>query len=215
MPLRTLQDLDEMVLGTIENNSVFYTLRERTSAINEAIRIINLHTGFLRVSAEIPSWSVANRSTYDVPANIVIPLRMEFEGRYLHPIGLRAIGNAYPDWRKETTASTGGAVARWVRLGLKRIAIHPASSISGQDMLFYGVAEPPLLVNPTDTIPLSDELADEIKDYAGHILPLKEGGAIFAAASLYYQDFIRKRKKTQQWTRMQWPAYFVETKVAE
>ena len=215
MPRFTLNDLDNMVLGTIENNSVFYTLRERTSAINEAIRIINLHTGFLRASVEMPGWSVANRSVYDMPASILIPLRMEYEGRYLHPIGLRAIGNAYPEWRKETTAGTGAAVARWVRLGLKRIAVHPAPSIGGQDMLFYGVAEPPLLVNPTDTVPLNDELADEIKDYAGHILPLKEGGAIFAAASLYYQEFIRKRKKTEQWTSMKWPAYFVETKVAQ
>ena len=215
MPLLTLNTLDQMLLGCVENNDVLYLLRERTAAINEAIKIINLHTGFLHTSADMPGWSVAGRTFYDVPAGVLIPLRMEFEGRYLHPIGLQAISQSYPDWMKENTANTGCAVSRWARAGLKRIAIHPADSIGGQDMLFYGVAEPTPLVNPTDTIPLNDELADEIKDYAAHILPFKEGGAIFAAASLYYQEFIRKRKKTTRWRQMQWPAYYVETKVAQ
>ena len=80
-------------------------------------------------------------------------------------------------------------------------------------MVLYGIAEPPLLVNPTDVIPMNDEMADEIKDYAGHILPMKEGGAIFSAASLYYQEFIRKRKLTARWKQMAWPSYFVDMQV--
>jgi hypothetical protein len=215
VPLFTLGTLDEMLLSTVENNSVLYTRQERVDCLNEAVRILNLHTGFLHTSARMPRWSVAGRSIYRTPPGILVLLRMEFEGRYLHPLGIEELNRSYPQWMKETTATTGSPVARWAKWGLNKVAVHPADAIGGQDMYFYGIAEPALMVNDSDTIPMNDELADEIKDYAAHILPMKEGGAIFSAASLYYQEFIRKRKATARWKRMKWPAYFVETEVAK
>ena len=208
-------DLDAIVLSSLEGNDTLYTRTERFNAINEAIRIINVHTGFLQTSVQMPRYSVAGRSIYRVPAGVLILLRMEFEGRYLHPTGVGVLNHTYPEWMKETTGSTQSPVARWARWGITKVAIHPADSVGGQDMTFAGIADPAPLVNDTDSVPMNDELADEITDYASHILPLKEGGAIFAQASLYYQEFIRKRKRTARWKRMRWPAYFVETKVPE
>ena len=211
MPLFVANDLDQMVLSTVEGNGTLYTFQERYDAINEAVRIINLHTGYLHTS--ITFASIAGRSIYNTPSGILIPLRLEFNGRYLHPSGVDMLNHSYPEWMKDTTTSLGSPVARWARWGLTKLVVHPSDGVGGQSMVLYGIDEPPLLVNPTDVIPMNDEMADEIKDYAGHILPMKEGGAIFSAASLYYQEFIRKRKLTARWKQMTWPSYFVDMQV--
>ena len=65
MPQYQLQDLDLRVLDRLEGNSLFYVQSERYNAINEALRVLNIFTGFTQGVVSVPGGTQAGRYIYD------------------------------------------------------------------------------------------------------------------------------------------------------
>ena len=210
MPLLTLQSLVDRTYARVDANALLYPLPEVVSAINEALIVLNLQTGFIQTTVQVPGWSQVNRVWYDVPDGIVIPTRVQFEFNYLNPANLNGIGQQYPNWISDTTGTTGMPVTYWVKAGLKKFAIYPADSLGGQDIRVTGVAEPTPLVAMSDTVPLPNEYISAFDLLASHTLMLKESSVMFSHASLDFQGYMRIMKKAAIWRGMVQPRYFVE-----
>jgi len=211
MASQTLAQLQSRVYARLDDNTLLYTSQNVTDSLNEAIRVVNLASGFLQGTIQVPTLSQPNRIWYDVPAGILIPMRCQFEGGYLVKYFPNAIGMAYSTWTTDSTANTGLPVAEWVPCGFTKFAIHPADSIGGSEIYISGVLEPTLLVNPSDTIQMPVEYSDLIVNLSAQILCLKETGSLFKQSSLYYQQFLSLMKKLTIWRGMIMPRYYVET----
>ena len=211
MPLLTLQSLVDRVYSKLDNNQLLYpTFPVVVDAINEALLVLNLQTGFIQTTIQVPGYSQQNRVWYDVPDGIVIPTRVQFENTYLQPATLNGIGQTYPNWISDTTANTGLPVSYWVKAGLRKFGLYPADALGGQDIRVTGVAEPAPLVNLTDAVPIPNEYVSAFDLLASHTLQLKESSALFAHSSLDYQAYMRIMKKAGMWRGMIQPRYFVE-----
>ncbi len=208
MPSWTLGQLSEFVYDRVENNELLYTQPEVTAAINEALRIINIFTGFNEDSVQLRGFTVANQLLYQTPTDMLFPTRVAFEGRDLDKVGLRLMGQTYRNWATDTT-DTYGPVARWIPIGLKTFALHPIDATGGNSVTVTGVMETQQLLNSTDVMQLDDEFVTLVTEYAGHRLPLKETGKTFADASLLIQAFWSEMKTLKRWETFKAPRYFV------
>lgn len=214
MPQYQLQDLDARVLDRLEGNSLFYVQTERTNAINEGLRVLNMYTGFTQGVVSVPGGTQAGRYIYDQPAGLLFPMAVAFNNRQLRRTTFRALAQRYRLWSQDTTTSFG-PVAEWWPIGVQKFGIHPADVISGLPLAIVGVIEPTLLVNPTDVINLPDEFTETVVELAAHVLQLKEGGKIFADASALYQKFLSEMKDYGRWRWMIQPRYFVEVEAVK
>lgn len=206
MPTLELQDLSARVYARVDSNTALYPQSEVTASLNEGIQILNLMTGFLQASANVSGNSVANQTFYTVPTGILIPMRVQFNQAYLPLLNLVEIGQQYPTWTADTTATTGLPVSYWVPFGLTGFAIYPADAVGGNTITVTGVQEPVLLSNPTDTITVSNEMASAIDYYGFHILTLKESGKVLDAS---FEDFKRMKKQVTRvklWQEFSFPS---------
>lgn len=210
MPTYTLSQLEALAYGRVDNNTALYGQAEVDAVINEAIRTLNLFTGFYQGSAQVPGFSVPGQRVYNTPSPILFPVRVQFEKVTLAPTSLHVLAKNHRDWAYHTTANYG-PVQDWARVGISQFVIHPADAAGGQAMLVTGVQETPLLVQPGDTMVLDDEFVEIIEEYCAHRLPLKVGGKIFTDASLLYQSFLRKMKERRMVQGVKMPRYFVLT----
>lgn len=208
MPVYTLGALDANLLDRLDNNTLFYTQAERYRVINEAMCISNAFLGWYQISIEVPGYSRANQLVYNVPSNLIFPLRVQFEGRQLDRISLEQIGKTYWTWMTDTTV-TRGPVAHWVPMGVTLFCLHPIDARGGGDIVVTGVGEPPTLTASGQSISIEDEYAQMIVDYAAHRLPLKEGGKVFADAAAGYQNFLRTLKEKKMWMLFRAPKFYV------
>lgn len=207
--LYTLQDLDDLVLARLENNSVMWETAERYDIINECLQSINLVTGFYQGTAAAMI-SVAGQLIYAVPAGVLYPLRCQFESSQLDPVPITRIGRDYRTWTTDTTAKLG-SVARWVPIGINYFAIHPADSLGGNSIFVTGVMETPVLVLPTDAISLEDQYVDLLVNAVYSRLPLKlSGPATLAALSVYQKEVLPSLKRLTVFSSMKWPKFFVQ-----
>jgi hypothetical protein len=94
-------------------------------------------------------------------------------------------------------------------IGVRKFAIWPADARGGGDLEVTGIQEPIPLALPTDTVTWPNEVTSAFDSLAVHTLVLKEGGEIFKAASVQYQEFIRINKRVSIWQGMRWPAWYV------
>lgn len=209
----TLADLEANVYSQLDNNSLFYTQAEVDRAINEAVRTLNLYTGYLQESAS-GGTTTANRTFYDVPASILWPTAVYYNGRPLRKNSLGAIGMLRKEWMYDR-GSVYGPVANWIPIGIRKYAIHPACSIGSVALTVEGVAEPTTLVYATDVIEFPDEFSDTLTDLAVHVLPLKEGGKVFADAASAYEDFLKGVKGITMWQRLKQPRFRVEVEAVK
>lgn len=214
MPQYTLGDLDQRVLDRLEGNSLFYVQTERTGAINEALRVLNMFTGFTQGVVTVPGGTQIGRYIYDQPAGLLFPLAVAFNNRQLRRSTFRALTQRYRLWYQDTTTSFG-PVAEWWPIGIQKFGIHPADVVGGLSLAIVGVIEPTLLVNQTDVIVLPDEFTETVVELAAHVLQLKEGGKIFSDASLLYQKFLSEMKDYGRWRYMIQPRYWVEVQAVK
>lgn len=210
MPTLTLQDLDNRVLSRLDENTLLYSQSARYSAINEAIRVLNLATGFLQATVPVPGWSQVNRHWYDVPQGLVMPVRVAFNGFYLGRTSINKLGLTHQNWIADTTANTGYQVYRWAPFGMKKFAIYPADSVGGGNIMVTGVAEPTVLTQPTQVVQFPTEVLTAFDALASHTLQLKESTQEFANSSLAYQEYLRQLKKITIWRGWVAPRFFIE-----
>jgi hypothetical protein len=209
MPSVTLAQLTTRVYDRLDGNSLLYTQANITDALNECIRVTNANIGWLQATIQVPGLSQPGRVFYDVPAGILVPMRVQFEDAYLQKFFLNSIGKACSTWVTDTTATTGMPVSSWVPMGFSKFAIHPADSQGGSPIIVTGIAEPAPLVNRADIIPIPNEFSDLIVNLSAQVLTLKETGALFKQSSLWYQQYMSLMKKYMLWRTMIMPRYFV------
>ena len=209
MPRTSLLDLENLVYGQLDGNTEFYPQAEVDASINEGLRVLNLFTGFQQGSASITGGTDASRVYYDIPDAILYPVAVHLGGRQLLPSTVPAIAARFRDWMTASTAENG-PTAYWIPFGTRKFAIYPPCSQAGVSLVVYGVLEPSELQAATDTVTVPDEFSSCLADLASHALQLKEGGAVFAAASVLYQSFLRKMRLYGRWRRLRQPRYFVE-----
>jgi hypothetical protein len=203
----TLASIDAAVLTRVEDNFTCFTQFERTAVINEAIRCVNILTGFYQGTLQLIS--VAGQLVYQVPTGMLYPQRVEFEGVQLDPIPITRIGQDHISWTTDTTIKYG-PVARWVPIGQTYFCLNPIDSNGGGSISVSGVLSTPLLVNQTDSIVLPDEFANIIVEYCAQRLPLKIGGASATAASqLYTKSFQPSLKPLVNLSQFKFPKYWI------
>lgn len=209
MPAVTLQQLRSRVLSRLDDNTALYPASETNAMINEYLRILSCFTGILQTTVSVPTLSVSNRVWYDTPSPIIIPMRVQFEGRYLQKMFPNQIGKAYPTWTQDTTTSTGLPVSEWVPCGFNSFAIHPADSIGGGDISVTGIQEVSLLVNDTDTVTIPNEFTDALVLGAASTLQLKETPALFKQGAPVITQYYSILKKIQIWRGFQQPRFWI------
>jgi len=184
----TLEELRSQTYSRLEDNTWLYAETEVTSAINEAVSVINCQTGWFQNTYPVSTTTtVADRHIYDIPAEIIFPQRVVFEGQVLEKSSLWALANNWPTFLRDTTETTGKQVSRWCALGIRKIAIHPADSVGGGDLYITGITEPGTLVEDTDSLILPKEGVPIICDYAAHIVQCKlQGTPFMQSLTLFY-----------------------------
>lgn len=208
----TRADLRDAIYARLDGNTRLYTDTEVHAAIDDAIRALNLFTGYIQQTTTHTSFTDADEHIYDVPSGYLFLTKVEISGRVLDKTGLGQLCNSHPDWLRETTSNTGVPVSRWCPIGLNKFAIHPADSIGNQTLKLSGVKEPSSMSSDTSTIPIPDEFGDIIEDIVLSYLPMKEGGLVFQQAALGYQGFLRRMKELNRFTHHKNPQYYVEVK---
>jgi hypothetical protein len=206
MPSFSLSILQQMVLDRLDNNSSLYTAPELTYVINEAVRVVSLFTGFFRSTLHLPGFTVANKIVYNTPTGMLVPIFICYEGRQLQKITLRKLARTRRNWATATTAALG-LVDYWALIGIGQFILNPIDSTGGHDLTITGLGEPPLLVNPTDTLVIENEYVELITAYGAHRLPLKEGGKIFADGSVELNEFYEKLKERSRYESFKAPDY--------
>lgn len=213
MPNISLADIEDRCWQSLDNNTLLYPEPELRGYINEAIRVINNLTGILQEQIVMDVTSQANRVWYDVPPQILVPFKLEYENRYLlSRISMNKIGQLYPNWLTETTAVIGSPVARWVPAGLTKFGLHPADSIGGALIRITGLQAPTLLVNQSDVLPFPNEYVDATEDLAVMSIQLKEIMPIQQAMRSLYPRFMAKMQSQARWRNRVQPAYAEDRK---
>jgi len=208
MPLVTLSSLTSGVYDRLEQNTAFYPSSEVVGNINDAIRTINLYTGFLRTTALLGS--EPGQPIYDAPRSILCVTRVDYNGRELDFASLASLCHSRPRWISDTTATTDSPVSTWTPMGIKRILLSPAPADSQVEIKLYGVAEPVPLVNHSDTINMQAEFADMIKDLAACQCMVKCGGVVARDGMILYKQFLTRMKSLKRFRRNVNPAFRVE-----
>src|SRR5579872_813316 len=211
MPAYTMTDLENRVYAALDNNSALYPQAEVDLELNCTIQWVNLYLALVQTASDLIS--VAGHYLYTIPAGMLFPTRVQFEGRALQKESLRVISTRDRSWLTQTTA-TGRPVRHWVPIDLQTFAIHPADAIGGRDIQVTGVADPANLI-PAQPLIKDDQTVEIICDMTTANLQLKEAGAIFAKSSLAYQRAVRFLKARSRWEALRFPPYFVRTESTE
>jgi hypothetical protein len=188
----TLADL-QTLMAQRWDQVVFWTPEEARLALNEALREWNLLTGRWRTRVALDATPTPEVS---LPGVLSYAMRVTTaEGAPLHPTSLRELDLAHPTWRQETTATGGDVPTRpllWAPVSLTQIAIWPSFAVATPaGLLADGVLRTPVLVLPTDTVNLGEEILDLVADMALHVAALKEAGSRWRATRPYFEAFLQ------------------------
>lgn len=199
MPTVTLAQMRTQVYHRLEENVLLYGQSEVDDAINEQLRVLNCWTGWYQQTVGFTQLSIPKRFFYDIPAPIVIPLNVKWDRKGLDKSSLTDAVMTTRDVLTRTSA-VDGPPRYWVPLGLRKIAMIPADAVGGRYMEVTGIADPPKLVNASDSFSLSDEYTDAIEDGSFISLVLKEGGKILAdALRSVYPQYKAKLMELRRW----------------
>lgn len=154
--------------------------------------------------------TIANQLYYSVPAGMLIPLRVQYESRFIRKTFPNQIGRYNSTWATDTTSNTGQPVSEWIPIGLDLFAIHPIDDIGGAALNMAGVAEPTLLVNPSDTVFIPVEYASAIADLTAQVLVLRESAAEFQRCQDFYTTYANLAMKASIWRGLVMPLYSAE-----
>lgn len=208
MPLISLATLQARVYSRIDSNGLLYPVDEVNALVNEAVKILNVFTGLYQATVVINSQP--NRTWYHVPQSLIWPSRVQYERTYLERSGMLQMGRSRPMWTTETTLNQRSSVTSWVPFGFRTIGIHPADSLGGHEIAITGCAEPPLLVNPSDTINLNNDYFAAFDEYVACTIVLKESPKTFSQASMSYNSFLKIIKKVTVFRSFSAPRYWLD-----
>lgn len=204
----TLDALKDRVYDRLESNSRFYQESQIIGHINDAIRVVNLFTGFLEATADL--YSQDGRLIYDVPPTILCLTKVVYDGRDLDKLTFGNLCYSHPRWMKETTSTNSSQVETWTPAGLRKFICHPAPATGGAVVSLTGVAEPVALVADTDTITMQREYTDLIVDHASHVPMIRCGGMVARSAMEQYKAFLGRMKELSRFRGKVAPLFRLE-----
>jgi hypothetical protein len=208
MALTTLASLKSRVYDRLEGNSRFYQSAEIVAHINDAVRVVNLFTGFVESSATLLAQD--QRLIYDAPPSILCLLKVTFDGRDLDPVTFGSLCHSSPRWMKETTRTNSSSVETWTPVGLRKFIIHPGPHTGGALVTITGVSEPTEMSENTDTLLITDEFQDLVVDHAAHVAMIKCGGAVATDAMFQYKKFLRRMKELSRFKGKVAPNFWID-----
>lgn len=175
--------------------SAFWTDEEARLAINEALRLYNLFTGFWKVRIP-PIVTVAGQVFYAVPGSLTVNLRMTFNLLSMTIGSLDEYDNGRPNWQAESTVDGGDVPTRpkaYIPVGLKTFAIWPRDAVGGGSLLVDGVSATPILLADGDFLDLGQEELTILLGEALHVAAFKErsaGNGRWAATAIKHKAFL-------------------------
>lgn len=179
----------------MENNTALYDrVTDVDRAINEALRVTNLFTGWSQGRSGA-GFSVANRVIYVKPSKMLFPMKLYMDQREIPKESISTLANTEQRWIK----GIGARTRYWAPIGLNLFALYPSDKLGGRDLEMWGITEPARLVNDSDTATISDELVDLVIDHAFMNIVVKEGGRIQADAARLYRPWIAKMNNLRYW----------------
>lgn len=217
MPSVTLGQILSRVYARLDGNTLLYPRGDCVQEINDAVQVCNLLTGSIQSTIQIWTGQVDPTATppvtpqlvYPTPSGIIFITSMVYEGRELTPMSLRALAGQYRSWATDVSSPHGRPVKEWSPIGWDKFVIHPTDGQGGRSLLVTGVTEPQAMVNDADLCPLPNEYVEDVEDLVGSVLPIREGGRIFAAAAAeLYSAFIQKMKLKAAYTGLTWASYY-------
>ena len=182
----TLADL-QTLMAQRWDSVVFWTAEEARLALNEALREWNLLTGRWRITVTLSV--LAATPEIALPGVLSYGMRVTTAaGLPLHPTSVVELDLGEPQWRLQT----GPTPQLWAPVSLTQIAIWPAAAADTPNALRCdGVMATPVLVFPTDTVDLGEEIIDVIADMALHVAAFKEAGDRWRATRPYFEAFLQ------------------------
>lgn len=169
----------------------YWTNGDMDDAINEALRVWNMLTGYWKTTLNITS--VANQHYYELSTNLTLATTFSYLNNPMAEESAKGLDNGRPTWQGENV-NTGLDVPsipkNWVRHGCRLIAIWPALAANGLTIVAEGVAKTPVLTNANDYIDIGQDELAYIEGYALHRCSFKLGGDIWKSTFKYYREFI-------------------------
>lgn len=205
----TLQQLETRVYDQLDANNLEFAEPFVRAAINQGLFRLNVLLGFSQATLPIAgNFTVQGQRQYPVPAGILIPLRLDFEGQELDRVSLSRLGRAYRTWAVDSTRDLG-PVARWASIGLSQFVIHPIDALGGNSIEVTGIANLVPLAAPTDTILLDDQWQEIVVRFAKVRVMAKEPGKPFADIAQQLKDFWRGVQAQMIWKGVETPHYWL------
>ena len=211
MPSVPLSQLEARVYSSLDGNQLEFPERFVRAALNEGLARLNLILGYNQVTLPIAgttgNFTVAGQREYNVPAGILIPIRVDFEGTEIQRLSLERLARAYRTWAVDTSTYMGPP-ARWASIGLKQFVIHPIDADGGSSLEVTGIANITPLVNQDDVVTLEDQFTEILIMYAKTRVMAKEPGKPFADQARQLQEMWKTVRKASIWKVNEWPLYW-------
>lgn len=199
----TLANLQALVAARLQN-PLFFSQAEVNYALNQAIRDFQLGTAFwvgrfvMPTLAAKPIYNIGTTPAFQVNGvtQLLMPLRMSFNGLPIDPCSLDDLDNGYPGlpgWQLTTTATPGAPTQPilWSPVGISYFAIYPADAAGNNSLQVDGVLRAPVLVNQGDFINIDSSNVPPLVSEAICTLSTKRGGVAFQKAQAGHAEFMR------------------------
>jgi hypothetical protein len=170
----------------------FFTDEDANDAINEALLLWNLFTGYWRTTISFPA--VAFTWDYDLTQALVFGARVQYGNDPLDVTSLWELEQGRPGWRNELTTSGGDVPTKpmlWAPVSLLYIHIWPVPATTGETLLVDGVADTPRLRYDSDTLDMGEELLTPLIEGALHLATFVEGSDRFLATEDSWRAFLQ------------------------
>lgn len=210
----TLAELETKLLSRLEQNSEFFPTYTTTRLINQALRVVNLRTGFFQETRVCSPLTVPGRSIYRFPYGLIAPLSVVLDKVTLRKTTLKDIGGSDDRWIQRSSTRSG-ATSTWAAIGQYQFAIYPACDVPARQLWVTGVYCVPKLVNPSDVVDLSDYMVDQVVDHAQVMACFDEGGKVLVDAIKVLNEWQKKVAATRGAVKIANPYFDVEAQMKE
>ncbi len=187
----------QMTLATLRSRlterwdgAPWWTTTDANQAINEALRVWGVATGYWREPAT--AILVPNDPFVVLTAPLVSGARVIFNNMPLMPAGLLDLDMGSPGW--QTTTRAAGPYL-WVPISLRLMVVWPAlpTPAAGpfvqQTVTIDGMPKVPILSADGDYVNLGQEEINAILDYAVHAASISQGAPAMDATEGHRQRF--------------------------
>lgn len=191
----TVAEISQVALERVQDpTGIFWsTTLEAYSAAAEAISELFLIIGRPTQQVNTLVTLVPNVVWQPMPANLLTITNIQSSGAWLKRTTLRAMDYTQASWSAAWESDRGPVVKRWLPVGLKMFAVHPAPTVPVQ-VTVSGLQFPVIGTYPlsgTQASPFHTEIDDALNLYAAWYMRQKECGDDFLEAKSLYTQFLQ------------------------